>query len=303
MSCRVALRYNCRKVTAQCSDEPASSLSPSRLAPYMLEPSSVEGRVVWSIVKKGSPTESTSMSYATTLALVLGISESGSWLRAGLAPRTTREEVGRLVELILEIGKNTRAMSTAGLEYYYGEGVSVTQEARLTLELAGRVLLSGFLAALLGLEREVRNKDAGLRTYTMVGLGSALIMVVSQYGFRFVVGPGASSDPARVAAQVVSGIGFLGGGLIFVKGGSVRGLTTAAGLWLSSGIGLAAGAGMIWLSILATVAGLATMYGLDLVEHHLLRSKSDATQLDLICHDKRGVLAQVSSTIAQAGST
>lgn len=177
----------------------------------------------------------------------------------------------------------------------------MTPEIRLSLELAGRVLLSGLLAALLGLEREIHNKDAGLRTYTLVGLGSALIMVVSQYGFGDAALTGRLADPARVAAQVVSGVGFLGGGLIFVKKDVVRGLTTAAGLWLSSGIGLAAGAGMIWMAVLATSAGLLTMYGLDLVERRLLRSKRDLMPLDLVCEDKRGVLAQVSTLIANAG--
>lgn len=177
----------------------------------------------------------------------------------------------------------------------------MTPEVRLSLELAGRILLSGLLAALLGLEREIRNKDAGLRTYTLVGLASALIMVVSQYGFRAVVGPNAFVDPARVAAQVVSGIGFLGAGLIFVRRDVVRGLTTAAGLWLSAGIGLAAGAGMIWIALLATASGFVTMYGLDLVERRLLHSKRGTVPLDLICQDKRGVLARVSTLIANAG--
>lgn len=176
----------------------------------------------------------------------------------------------------------------------------MTPEVRFSLELAGRILLSGLLAALLGLEREIRNKDAGLRTYTLVGIGSALIMVVSQYGFGEASASGVA-DPARVAAQVVSGIGFLGGGLIFVKRDTVRGLTTAAGLWLSSGIGLAAGAGMIWMAVLATACGLVTMYGLDLVERQILRSKRDVIPLELVCRDKKGVLAQISTVIAKAG--
>jgi putative Mg2+ transporter-C (MgtC) family protein len=178
---------------------------------------------------------------------------------------------------------------------------AIEAETRLYLQLVGRVFLAGVLAALLGLEREVRNKDAGLRTYTLVGLGSALVMVVSQYGFASVLGPNTEVDPARVAAQVVSGIGFLGGGLIFVKRDVVRGLTTAAGLWLCSGIGLAAGAGMIWLAVLATASGLLTMYGLDLVERRILRSKRDTVSLEVVCHDKKGVLAQVSTLIARQG--
>lgn len=179
--------------------------------------------------------------------------------------------------------------------------VTIASEALPHLELAGRIFLAGVLAALLGLEREVRNKDAGLRTYTLVGLGSALIMVVSRHGFASVIGPGIDLDPARIAAQVVSGIGFLGGGLIFVKRDVVRGLTTAAGLWLCSGIGLAAGAGMIYLAVFATTAGLLTMVGLDLVERRILRSKRDIVFLDVVCHDKKGVLAQISTVIAKAG--
>lgn len=174
-------------------------------------------------------------------------------------------------------------------------------ENRLWLKLAGRILLSGFLTALLGLEREVRNKDAGLRTYALVGLGAALIMVVSRYGFTDAIGPNVSFDPSRVAAQIVSGVGFIGAGLIFVRRDVVRGLTTAAGLWLSSAIGLAAGAGMISMAALATGCGLMIMYVLELVERRLLRSKKDTVPLDLVCHDKVGVLAHVSTIIAESG--
>lgn len=177
----------------------------------------------------------------------------------------------------------------------------MTSQTRLALELGGRVVTAGILAGLLGLERELRNKDAGLRTYTLVGLGAALIMIVSQYGFTEVLGPSRASDPARLAAQVVSGIGFIGAGLIFVRRDLVRGLTTAAGLWLCAGIGLAAGAGMIWVAVLGTTAGLATMYGLGVVEHRLLRSKRPTVPLELVCHDKPGVLARISTLIAGAG--
>lgn len=147
----------------------------------------------------------------------------------------------------------------------------MTDSVRLSLVLAGRVLISGVLAGLLGLEREIHNKDAGLRTYTLVGLGSALVMVVSQYGFADAALTGRLADPARVAAQVVSGIGFLGGGLIFVKRDVVRGLTTAAGLWLCSGIGLAAGAGMIWMAVLAQVSTLIANAGFNIESVELRR--------------------------------
>ena len=96
----------------------------------------------------------------------------------------------------------------------------------------GELGLALVLSAAVGLEREVRQKSAGLRTHTLVGVGSALFMLISKYGFNDVLEPGrVIVDPSRVAAQIVTGVGFLGAGLIFVRGGSVRGLTTAASIW------------------------------------------------------------------------
>ena len=114
------------------------------------------------------------------------------------------------------------------------------------------VLLALLLTALIGVEREVRAKSAGLRTHTLVGFGSAVIMVVSKYGFADLLAVDhVALDPSRIAAQVVSGIGFIGGGLIFVRQDVVRGLTTAATIWLAAAVGMAAGAG---LPVLAAVA-------------------------------------------------
>ena len=112
-----------------------------------------------------------------------------------------------------------------------------------------RIAIGGLLGALIGLERHLRAKEAGIRTHFLVGLGSALFMVISQFGF-----PGAERfDAARVAAQVVSGMGFLGAGLIIFHKNSVRGLTTAAGIWVVSAIGLASGAGMFQVAAAAAV--------------------------------------------------
>lgn len=109
------------------------------------------------------------------------------------------------------------------------------------------------LSALVGVEREFRQKSAGLRTHTLVGLGAALFVLLSKYGFVDVLQPGRIVvDPARVAAQIVTGIGFLGAGLIFVQRGSVRGLTTAAAVWVTAAIGAAAGAGLLILAALVT---------------------------------------------------
>ena len=106
------------------------------------------------------------------------------------------------------------------------------------------------LSALIGLERELRQKAAGLRTHTLVGVASALIMLVSKYGFSDVLVPEhIILDPSRVAAQVVSGVGFIGAGLIFVRKDAVRGLTTAAVVWLVAAIGMACGGGLPGLAL------------------------------------------------------
>ena len=117
-----------------------------------------------------------------------------------------------------------------------------------------RLFVAGILGAVVGLDREYRAKEAGYRTHFLVSLGSALIMVVSQYGFQDVILENSVSlDPSRVAAQVVSGIGFIGAGTIIIQKQFVRGLTTAAGIWATAGIGLAVGSGMYGLELLSVI--------------------------------------------------
>ena len=126
-----------------------------------------------------------------------------------------------------------------------------------------RLFVAGILGAVVGLDREYRAKEAGYRTHFLVSLGSALIMVVSQYGFQDVILENSVSlDPSRVAAQVVSGIGFIGAGTIIIHRQLVRGLTTAASLWATAGIGLAAGAHMY---IVAAAATLLTLFALEVL--------------------------------------
>ncbi len=115
------------------------------------------------------------------------------------------------------------------------------------------IIAAFVLSALVGLEREVRHKNAVLRTYTVVGTTAALFLLISKYGFDDVLSHGlVVLDPSRVAAQIVTGIGFIGAGLIFVHQERVRGLTTAATIWLVTGIGMACGAGLIALAALVT---------------------------------------------------
>ena len=121
------------------------------------------------------------------------------------------------------------------------------------LELLLRIIVAMILGMLIGNERKNRMKSAGMRTHALVALGSALMMVVSKYGFSDTV----QGDGARLAAQVVSGVGFLGAGMIFVRHNLVSGLTTAAGVWTTAGIGLTIGAGMYTVGILSALIMVA----------------------------------------------
>ena len=133
-----------------------------------------------------------------------------------------------------------------------------------------RLCVAGLCGTVIGLDREYRVKDAGFRTHFLVALGSALIMIVSQYGFAdILMHTGVGLDPSRIAAQVVSGIGFIGAGTIIIHRQLVRGLTTAASLWASAGIGLASGAGMYLVAGAATVLTLIGLEGLNLVFRRL----------------------------------
>lgn len=129
-----------------------------------------------------------------------------------------------------------------------------------------RLCVAGLCGTVIGLDREYRVKDAGFRTHFLVALGSALIMIVSQYGFAdILMHTGVGLDPSRIAAQVVSGIGFIGAGTIIIHRQLVRGLTTAASLWATAGIGLAAGAHMYVVAAAATVLTLFALEVLTLV--------------------------------------
>lgn len=133
----------------------------------------------------------------------------------------------------------------------------------MTTEFILRLFLAGIMGAVIGLDREYRAKEAGYRTHFLVSLGSALIMIVSQYGFGEILDtPNVNLDPSRIASQVVTGIGFIGAGTIILHKQIVRGLTTAAGIWATSGIGLAIGSGMYTLGISATIL---TLIGLEVL--------------------------------------
>ncbi|MCU1562049.1 MAG: hypothetical protein JWN05_428 [Arthrobacter sp.] len=123
----------------------------------------------------------------------------------------------------------------------------------------GLLLATFVLCSLIGIERQFRQKSAGYRTHVLVGLGSCAFTLVSAYGFASVLEPGTAVDPSRIAAQIVSGIGFLGAGVIFKGRDVVRGLTTAATIWVAAAVGMACGAGMVSLALALTALHLITL--------------------------------------------
>ena len=134
--------------------------------------------------------------------------------------------------------------------------------------IIGRLALAAALGMVIGIERTYRAKTAGIRTHFLVALGSALFMIVSRYGFE------GTGDPGRVAAQIVSGIGFLGAGTIIMQKHVVHGLTTAAGMWVAAGIGMASAAGLYSVAVISTVLALI---GLETVGrlNRFLRAKGE----------------------------
>jgi len=170
----------------------------------------------------------------------------------------------------------------------FGEpiGQSWLQLSELTLAFV--------LSALIGLEREIRQKSAGLRTYTLVGVSSALIMLVSKYGFTDILENGrVVLDPSRVAAQIVTGIGFIGGGIIFVRKDIVRGLNTASIVWLTAAIGMAAGAGLPILAIAVTCGQFIVVFAFPAIERHLPKSRWAPSPLHISYEARHGALREI----------
>ena len=147
----------------------------------------------------------------------------------------------------------------------------------MTLDFILRIFVAAVLGGLIGLEREYREKAAGLRTHFLVALGSALFMIISAYGFDGVLtNDNMRLDVSRIAAQVVTGIGFIGAGTIIFQKNAVRGLTTAAGVWVTAAIGLACGAGMY---VLATVSAVLVLVGMEAFNYVLRLLNKDKNEV------------------------
>ena len=161
------------------------------------------------------------------------------------------------------------------------------------LELVLRIVIASVLGYLIGFERTSREKSAGMRTHAIVAMGAALMMVISKYGF----GDCVTHDGTRIAAQIVSGLGFLGAGVIFVRNNAVSGLTTAAGLWTTAGIGMAIGAGCYFLGIVSGV----WMIVLQLALHRIpfLSAEPTRSTLKLTTGDKESILKELEEELAK----
>jgi putative Mg2+ transporter-C (MgtC) family protein len=155
-------------------------------------------------------------------------------------------------------------------------------------EILVRLLVAAALGGAIGIERELRDREAGFRTHLLVSVGAALFTLVSAYAwtdFEFGGGTGVTFDPTRIAAQIVTGIGFLGAGAIIRHGLSVRGLTTAATLWVVAAIGMASGAGFYWAAVIGTAVALVSLGPLRFVSRRFLdRPHPGLLAVDLKAH-------------------
>jgi len=171
----------------------------------------------------------------------------------------------------------------------------------LQLDLSVRLIVGAALGLAVGFEREIHGHPAGLRTHMLVAVGSALFTVLSAYGFGGVAagaGTLAPIDPTRIAAQIVSGIGFLGAGAILKDGIVIRGLTTAASLWATAAVGMAAGAGEYIISIVGTAVILVSLWPINALAERLHGSAIPAVQLRLAL-DRLEVLGEVTGVLVK----
>jgi putative Mg2+ transporter-C (MgtC) family protein len=176
-----------------------------------------------------------------------------------------------------------------------------------SLDIVLRLGLAAVLGGAVGFEREIREREAGLRTHLLVSVGSALFFLVSAYAWtdwRFSTEQGLVFDPTRIAAQIVSGIGFLGAGAIIRQGLSVRGLTTAATLWLVAAIGMASGAGYWEAAIVATIGALITLWPLRIAAHRIVsRIRPEDEQRLVVELAGRQGAAPVLASLEELGGT
>ncbi|HEY7589773.1 MAG TPA: MgtC/SapB family protein [Candidatus Limnocylindrales bacterium] len=161
------------------------------------------------------------------------------------------------------------------------------------VELSLRLLLAAALGALIGVEREIHGHSAGMRTHLLVALGSAIFTVLSIHGFGT---PASGVDPSRIAAQIVSGIGFLGAGAILKEGATIRGLTTAASLWATAAVGLAAGAAQYAIAWTGAIIVIFSLWPLNRIAERLHAADRETVRLEVVV-DRLEAIGEVSRVL------
>lgn len=165
-----------------------------------------------------------------------------------------------------------------------------------------RVLIAGICGLIIGYERKSRMKEAGIRTHFVVAIGASLMMVISKYGFQDIIGNSdIALDPSRIAAQVVSGVGFLGAGMIFMQRQTVKGLTTAAGIWATAGIGMAIAAGLYEVGIGVTILIVVAQMLLHSGNGWLSSPRSE--QITIIMNNEPGSVDYIQELLHKKGVT
>ena len=169
-------------------------------------------------------------------------------------------------------------------------------------ELLVRLLVACICGCIIGVERSFRQKEAGIRTHIILALGAALMMIVSKYGFFDIAEMDMNSlraDGSRIASNIVTGISFLGAGVIFVRGGSIKGLTTAAGIWATAGVGMALGAGMYTIGIVCTIG----MIVIQLILHKFMpfSENMETNIISIKINEGSQALEEITEQLTQAG--
>ena len=166
-----------------------------------------------------------------------------------------------------------------------------------------RILVAALCGGAIGIERTLRQKDAGFRTHVIVALGASLMTVVSKYGFFDLVDTGISADATRIASNIITGISFLGAGMIFVKGANIKGLTTAAGVWATAAVAMALGAGLYFTGILSTIIIIViqVLFHTFLIGFDKVLSNDKTTELIINLENDTAVVGKIKETLSSLG--
>ena len=171
------------------------------------------------------------------------------------------------------------------------------------VEVLIRLLCAMFIGAVIGTERELTHRPAGMRTHMLVALGACVVMVTSQMIFHQYRIYGATPDPARLSAQVITGVGFLGAGTIMREGPSIKGLTTAASIWAVACLGIAVGAGYYVLGLTGAAGMMITLVLFEWLQKKLMRSRYAQHMFSVDCHDIAATLERINALAAQYDAT